>query len=120
MVKSSQLVLLKETPWNEQGFPTTDIETPLYLFNRENNNIVCPKEPAQSMNAKACFARSTQTNMFTISFAVRFPPFSASISVENDAAIAKQCCSAAYGYKRRSEEAARSYKLMHASVKGLT
>nr|CAG4650767.1 EOG090X01SN [Simocephalus serrulatus] len=99
MTRASQLILLKNTQWSDQDkFPPSDIENPLYIFNRENNNIV--------------FVKDNGT--------VKCPPFSSAVSVETDASIAKQCCSVGYGIRRRIEDATRSYRLMQAAVDALT
>lgn len=43
--QSNQLILLKDMHWLEfDKFPNTDIDNPLYLFNRENNNVVYTKD----------------------------------------------------------------------------
>lgn len=49
MARSSQLILLNQSLWDgaETGmFPATDVNRPLFLFNRENNNISYTKDTA--------------------------------------------------------------------------
>ncbi|KAK4024577.1 hypothetical protein OUZ56_010000 [Daphnia magna] len=99
MTRTSQLILSKTAQWTEQEkFPMSSIGNPLFIFNRENNNIVYLKD----VGSQKC------------------PPFSSTVSVETDASTAKQCCSVGYGIKRRIEEATGSYTLMHAAVEALT
>ncbi|XP_046462778.1 serine/threonine-protein kinase TBK1-like [Daphnia pulex] len=99
MTVSSQLILSKTSQWTDQDkFPQSNLENPLFIFNRENNNILYLKEVGS----------------------LKCPPFSSTVSVETDASIAKQCCSVGYAVRRRIEEATRSYTLMHASVDALT
>nr|CAG4641488.1 EOG090X01SN [Eurycercus lamellatus] len=102
MVKAGQLILCNQSLFSPDSegskFPLTDINNPLYLFNRENNNIA--------------YTRETGT--------LKFPPFSSAVSVENDASVAKLCCSVGFQIKRRIEEASRAYKLMHSAVENLT
>nr|CAG4646065.1 EOG090X01SN [Macrothrix elegans] len=108
IMSGSQLILLKDGFWCNENFPITDVNNPLFLFNRENNNISCQLEFARYLFYLNVFFKS-----------VKFPVFSTAISVENDASVAKQSCSVAYAYRRRIEETVQSYKLMHASVSTL-
>ena len=43
--RNSQLILQQEALWKDVGkYPSTSIDNPLYLFNRENNNVQYVKE----------------------------------------------------------------------------
>lgn len=45
MTRTSQLILSKTAQWTEQEkFPMSSIGNPLFIFNRENNNIVYLKD----------------------------------------------------------------------------
>nr|CAG4642330.1 EOG090X01SN [Evadne anonyx] len=97
--QNSQLILQQEALWKDiDKYPSTTINSPLFLFNRENNNVQYAKETG----------------------ILKFPPFASAVSVETDASIAKQCCSVGYAVKRRIEELTRTYRLMHSSVNCLT
>ena len=49
--KISQLILLKDSFWSEQEkLPSTDTDSPLFLFNRDNNNVVQAKDPGARKN----------------------------------------------------------------------
>nr|CAG4649967.1 EOG090X01SN [Sida crystallina] len=99
IVKNSQLMLLNESLWSEHDkLPTTSMDSPILLFNRDNNNIVHTKDPT----------------------VLKFSPFPTAVSVETDASVAKQCCSVGYAIKRRIEEMARAHQLMHQAVHNLS
>lgn len=50
IAQSNQLILLKDLHWLEyEKFPTTDIDNPLFLFNRENNNVTYTKDIGSCM-----------------------------------------------------------------------
>jgi len=43
--RNSQLILQQEALWKDIGkYPSTSVDNPLFLFNRENNNIQYTKE----------------------------------------------------------------------------
>lgn len=45
MTRPSQLILSKSSQWTEQEkYPASSIGNPLFIFNRENNNIVYLKD----------------------------------------------------------------------------
>ena len=45
MTRASQLILSNTSQWTDQDkFPSSNIDSPLYIFNRENNNIVFLKD----------------------------------------------------------------------------
>lgn len=48
MVRSGQMILLGSSQWDPTEatvkFPSTDADRPLYLFNRENNNVAYVKD----------------------------------------------------------------------------
>nr|CAG4640658.1 EOG090X01SN [Eulimnadia texana] len=97
---NSQILLYRSVLWSEvesDGIPETDLNDPLVLFNKENNNV----------------AYSKDSNM------PKFPNFPSVVSVENDASVAKQCCGIGHIYKRKIEELARIHKLIHLSVNAL-
>jgi len=50
IAQSNQLILLKDLHWLEyEKFPTTDIDNPLFLFSRENNNVTYTKDIGSCM-----------------------------------------------------------------------
>nr|CAG4649122.1 EOG090X01SN [Scapholeberis mucronata] len=100
MTCNNQLLLTKTShQWSDQeSFPSSVLDSPLFIFNRDNNNI---------------FYESKDVS-------VKYPPFSATVSVETDASTAKQCCSVGFGLKRRIEVLVRSFRLMDSAVHALS
>ncbi|KAL5279346.1 IKBKE family protein [Megaselia abdita] len=66
---------------NASAFPETDTENPIFLYSKDNNNV---QLPAQLELPKS-------------------PVFPSSVSVENDASLAKSACSVSHECKRRIE-----------------
>lgn len=64
-----------------KGYPPTDAESPIFLYATDNNNVTLPAELDLP----------------------KFPSFPNSISVENDASLAKVACSVGHECKRRVE-----------------
>lgn len=77
-----------------KGYPTTDAEAPIFLYSTDNNNVIIPTE----MDLP------------------KFPTFSNSVSVENDASQAKVACSVGHECKRRIEVYSRIDSLMKNGV----
>lgn len=45
MTRASQLILTRNSQWTDQDrYPLSSIDNPLFIFNRENNNISFAKE----------------------------------------------------------------------------
>ena len=41
IVRQGQLMIVKEAQWTDsEKLPSTDVDTPILLFNRDNNNVV--------------------------------------------------------------------------------
>lgn len=80
------------------GYPKTSKDDPLYLFNRENNNVTIV--PDQELP--------------------KFTDFLSVISVENDAAQAKFACSIGYQCKRQIEKYSLYSKLIRDTVDNFT
>jgi TANK-binding kinase 1 len=102
----SQILLFKESHLLEElksamsiaNYPVTDINNPVFLFNKENNNVTLESDGDLP----------------------KFPSFPNIVSVEADAGLAKTACSIGYVCKRRVERLSRSSKLTHDSVYVLT
>lgn len=77
-----------------KGYPPTDAENPIFLYSIDNNNVILPIEMELP----------------------KFPSFPNSISVENDASLAKVACSVGHECKRRVESYSRMDTLMKNSV----
>lgn len=77
-----------------QGYPTFDENNPLLLFSKENFNV------SVSLDGDL----------------PKFPEFPNLVSVESDAAQAKQSCSIGHVCKRRIEKASRSTELIQKAV----
>ena len=77
-----------------KGYPTTDAESPIFLYSGDNNNVTLPEELELP----------------------KFPTFPNAISVENDASLAKVACSVGHECKRRLECYSRKDRLMKAAV----
>ncbi|XP_065081528.1 serine/threonine-protein kinase TBK1 [Ochlerotatus camptorhynchus] len=77
-----------------RGYPTTETESPVMLFNIENNNVTLPSELDLP----------------------KFPSFPSGVSVENDASLAKVACSVGHECKRRVETFAMLDTLMNKAV----
>lgn len=73
-----------------KGYPPTDAENPIFLYSIDNNNVTLPIELDLP----------------------KFPSFPNSISVENDASLAKVACSVGHECKRRVENYSRMDVLM--------
>lgn len=73
-----------------KGYPPTDAESPIFLYSIDNNNVTLPVELDLP----------------------KFPSFPNSISVENDASLAKVACSVGHECKRRVESYSRMDMLM--------
>lgn len=73
-----------------KGYPPTDAENPIFLYSIDNNNVTLPVELDLP----------------------KFPSFPNSISVENDASLAKVACSVGHECKRRVESYSRMDVLM--------
>ena len=57
--RNSQLILQQEALWKDVGkYPSTSIDNPLYLFNRENNNVQYVKETGIRKTSNLFFAYS--------------------------------------------------------------
>lgn len=106
ILEQSQILLYKTKLFNHivedythaTGYPKTTVEDPLFLFNRENNNVTIT--PDQELP--------------------KFTDFLSVISVENDAAQAKFACSIAYQCKRQIENYSLSSKLLRDTVENFT
>lgn len=106
IIERSQIVLYKSNLFNNlvedythaTGYPVTSKENPLFLFNRDNNNITIV--PDQELP--------------------KFTDFLSVISVENDAAQAKFACSIGYQCKRQIEKCSLSSKLIRDTVGNFT
>lgn len=104
--EQSQILLYKTKLFNNlvedythaTGYPKTSKEDPLFLFNRENNNVTIT--PDQELP--------------------KFTDFLSVISVENDAAQAKFACSIGYQCKRQIEKYSLSSKLLRDTVENFT
>ncbi|XP_008203915.1 inhibitor of nuclear factor kappa-B kinase subunit epsilon [Nasonia vitripennis] len=77
-----------------RGYPLTSIDEPLFLYSRENNNVVIPSETELP----------------------KFPVFASLVSVETDASQAKSACSVGHECKRRIDKIARCSKLSQDAV----
>lgn len=77
-----------------KGYPETTTETPIFLYSTDNNNVTVPAELDLP----------------------KFPTFPNSVSVENDASLAKVACSVGHECKRRVETYSRIDLLMKAAV----
>ncbi|KAG5881593.1 hypothetical protein JTB14_031067 [Gonioctena quinquepunctata] len=80
------------------GYPTTTKEDPLFLFDRENNNITIILDPELP----------------------KFNDFSSVVSVENDAVQAKFACSIGHQCKRQIEKYSLFSKLIRDTVENFT
>ncbi|XP_014216173.1 inhibitor of nuclear factor kappa-B kinase subunit epsilon [Copidosoma floridanum] len=98
----AQILLKSQTPILQlveestpgKGYPLTTVDDPLFLFSKENNNVVTPAD----------------------SELPKFPVFGAVVSVENDASQAKTACSVGHECKRRIDKVARCSKLSQDAV----
>lgn len=77
-----------------KGYPQTSAEDPIFLYSVENNNVTVPNELELP----------------------KFPTFLNSVSVENDASLAKVACSVGHECKRRIEMYSRIDSLMKVAV----
>lgn len=77
-----------------KGYPPTSAENPIFLYSIDNNNVTIPVELELP----------------------KFPTFPNSVSVENDASLAKVGCSVGHECKRRVETYSRMDLLMKNSV----
>lgn len=98
LYKTSLLTNLVEEYVNASGFPQTAETDPLFLFNKENNNVNIP--PFQELP--------------------KFNDFSTVISVENDASQAKFACSIGHQAKRQVERFSLYSQLICDTVDNLT
>ena len=104
----SQILLFRESHLLDElkssvsktNYPITDVDNPVFLFSKENNNVVLERD----------------------SDLPKFPSFPTIVSVEADVSPAKTAtaCSVGYACKRRVERLSRSSKLTHESVYILT
>lgn len=77
-----------------KGYPPTETEAPIFLYSSDNNNVTVPPELELP----------------------KFPTFPNSVSVENDASLAKVACSVGHECKRRVESYSRMDNLMKRGV----
>lgn len=77
-----------------KGYPSIDSELPMFLYSTDNNNVVLPAELELP----------------------KFPTFPNTVSVENDASLAKIACSVAHECKRRIETYSKMDHLMKIGV----
>lgn len=77
-----------------KGYPTTETDAPIFLYSTDNNNVAVPSEPELP----------------------KFPSFPNSVSVENDASLAKVGCSVGHECKRRIEVYSRMDRLLKVGV----
>lgn len=77
-----------------RGYPLTGTEQPIFLYSTDNNNVTVPMELELP----------------------KFPIFSNTVSVENDANLAKVGCSVGHECKRRVENYSRMDSLMKIGV----
>lgn len=77
-----------------KGYPITTTETPIFLYSKENNNVLLPAELDLP----------------------KFPTFPNGVSVENDASLAKVACSVGHECKRRVENYATMDDLIKQGV----
>ncbi|XP_049288700.1 serine/threonine-protein kinase TBK1 [Anopheles funestus] len=100
--QASQLLLLEnelfatkvDANTSARGYPPTEANNPVMLFNIENYNVILPTEWDLP----------------------KFPTFPNGISVENDASLAKVACSVGHECKRRVESMSLLDTLMNKSV----
>lgn len=88
------LLQLIEESTPGRGYPLTSLDEPLFLYSRENNNVVIPAETELP----------------------KFPVFASLVSVETDASQAKSACSVGHECKRRIDKIARCSKLSQDAV----
>lgn len=77
-----------------KGYPPTVTDEPIFLYSTDNNNVTLPAELEMP----------------------KFPIFPISVSVENDASLAKVACSVGHECKRRVETYTRIDSLMKMGV----
>lgn len=77
-----------------KGYPSTETEKPIFLYSTDNNNVVLPTELELP----------------------KFPTFPNTVSVENDASLAKVACSVGHECKRRIETYSKMDHLMKIGV----
>lgn len=77
-----------------KGYPKTEADSPIFLYSTDNNNVTIPSEPELP----------------------KFPSFPNSVSVENDASLAKVGCSVGHECKRRIETYSRMDRLLKVGV----
>lgn len=77
-----------------KGYPPTSIESPIFLYSIDNNNVTV--QPELDLP--------------------KFPQFPNAVSVENDASLSKMACSVGHECKRRIEHNSRIDLLMKLSV----
>lgn len=77
-----------------KGYPKTEADAPIFLYSTDNNNVTIPSEPELP----------------------KFPSFPNSVSVENDASLAKVGCSVGHECKRRIEMYSRMDRLLKMGV----
>jgi TANK-binding kinase 1 len=88
------ILQLIEESTSGRGYPLTSIDEPLFLFSKENNNVMIPLD----------------------SELPKFPVFANLVSVEVDASQAKSACSVGHECKRRIDKIARCSKLSQDAV----
>lgn len=98
LYKTNLFISLIEEYTHATGYPQTTKDDPLFLFNRENNNIIV--SPDQELP--------------------KFTDFLSVISVENDAAQAKFACSIGHQCKRQIEKYSLYSKLIRNTVENFT
>lgn len=81
-----------------KGYPTTDSDRPIFLYSTDNNNVVLPPELELP----------------------KFPTFPNTVSVENDASLAKVACSVGHECKRRIESYSKMDHLMKSGIAQFT
>lgn len=77
-----------------KGYPKIEIENPIFMYSRENNNVQLPSQIELP----------------------KFPIFPNGVSVENDASLAKVACSVGHECKRRVEYFTTVDKLLKVGV----
>lgn len=98
----SQILLLENEHFEKKvglntlikGYPKTEADSPIFLYSTDNNNVAIPNELELP----------------------KFPSFPNSVSVENDASLAKVGCSVGHECKRRIEVYSRMDRLLKIGV----
>lgn len=105
VVAENQIIFYKETHLSNEivdistCFPNTELDKPILLFSKENNNVTLTTDGGDIP---------------------KFPSFPNLVSIENDASLAKTACSVGHVCKRRIEKLSRSSYLTYESVRIFT